>query len=77
MQKSNSRSFLVLTAALTLAMVVVACSDTGNSPKTDSATGPGLDSSTAVDGGNALVARGRYLVNNVIACSDCHTPTLP
>jgi mono/diheme cytochrome c family protein len=32
----------------------------------------------AVDGGqSALVARGNYLVNHVIACSDCHTPKLP
>ena len=140
MQKLTGRLFPVLTAALAIAMVAVACSDSGNSPQTDSGTGPGLDGSTAVDGksadsapspsdtssaidqasqpdvaavdlagkdaaasdgpgkdssiadvpidvpaidgagvdgGNALVARGKYLVNNVIACSDCHTPTLP
>ncbi len=37
----------------------------------------GAIDSTVVDGGNSLVARGRYLVDNVIACSDCHTPKLP
>jgi mono/diheme cytochrome c family protein len=27
--------------------------------------------------GDALVARGDYLVNNVVLCSDCHTPMGP
>ncbi len=31
----------------------------------------------AVDGGNPLVARGRYLVNNVGVCTFCHTPLNP
>jgi mono/diheme cytochrome c family protein len=51
-------------------------------PITDSAVErvadiPAIDGAvdgTAVDGGNPLVARGRYLVDHVIACSDCHTP---
>jgi mono/diheme cytochrome c family protein len=31
----------------------------------------------AVDGGlSALATRGKYLVQNVVACSDCHTPNL-
>lgn len=39
--------------------------------------GSGMDSG-AVDGGlSAVVARGKYLVDNVIACADCHTPKLP
>jgi len=38
---------------------------------------PAVDSG-AVDGGpSPLVARGKYLVENVIACSDCHTPKTP
>ena len=37
---------------------------------------PSIDGG-AVDGGQAsLVARGKYLVENVIGCSDCHTPKL-
>lgn len=27
--------------------------------------------------GEALVARGEYLVNNVVLCGDCHTPMTP
>jgi cytochrome c553 len=27
--------------------------------------------------GDALVARGDYLVNNVVLCDDCHTPMTP
>jgi cytochrome c553 len=34
-------------------------------------------SDTSVDGGkSAMVARGAYLVDHLIACSDCHTPKL-
>jgi hypothetical protein len=45
---------------------------------------PTLDVSVSVDGAGsadggltALRARGAYLVDHVIACSDCHTPKLP
>ena len=41
-----------------------------DTPRVDSAA---VDSA-AVDGGSSLVARGKYLVDHVIACSDCHTP---
>jgi mono/diheme cytochrome c family protein len=35
------------------------------------------DDAASVDGGTAaLVARGAYLVDHLIACSDCHTPKL-
>jgi mono/diheme cytochrome c family protein len=51
-----------------------------DSPGVDRATvdsaaadSPGVDGA-AVDGGASLVARGKYLVDHVIACSDCHTP---
>ena len=27
--------------------------------------------------GDALIARGEYLVNNVVLCGDCHTPMTP
>ncbi len=38
----------------------------------------GTSDGGATDGGlAALQARGNYLVNAVIACSDCHTPQLP
>ena len=37
----------------------------------------GAGDAGAGDAGDPLVARGRYLVNAVIACSDCHTPQLP
>ncbi len=31
-----------------------------------------------IDGGQtALVARGKYVVDHIVACSDCHTPKLP
>ena len=35
----------------------------------------GIDGA-GIDSGNGLVARGQYLVDHVVACSDCHTPTL-
>ena len=35
---------------------------------------PAVDSGTVDGGQSPLVARGKYLVENVIACSDCHTP---
>jgi mono/diheme cytochrome c family protein len=44
---------------------------------------PSIDAPSSVDGGSvdggqlALVAHGKYLVESVIACSDCHTPKLP
>jgi mono/diheme cytochrome c family protein len=31
----------------------------------------------AGDGGNAVVERGKYLVDVVMSCGDCHTPRLP
>jgi mono/diheme cytochrome c family protein len=37
---------------------------------------PADGAAVPVDGGNTLVARGKYLVDHVIACSDCHTPQL-
>lgn len=41
----------------------------------------GMDASVGADSGvltgAALVQRGRYLVDNVAACGDCHTPRLP
>jgi mono/diheme cytochrome c family protein len=43
----------------------------------DAPVGDGAVDGVRIDGGNALVARGKYLVDNVVACSDCHTPTLP
>jgi mono/diheme cytochrome c family protein len=36
----------------------------------------GVDAPAGDDGGLSLTARGKYLVDNVIACSDCHTPKL-
>ncbi|HEX7598107.1 MAG TPA: hypothetical protein VF518_07815, partial [Polyangia bacterium] len=46
-----------------------------DAPRVDSAAvdSPAVDGA-AVDGGSSLVARGKYLVDHVIACSDCHTP---
>jgi mono/diheme cytochrome c family protein len=43
---------------------------------------PGADTGPAGDSGQdgagpPTIARGEYLVNHVIACSDCHTPKLP
>ena len=38
---------------------------------------PSVDASSVDSGQITLAARGKYLVENVIACSDCHTPKLP
>jgi mono/diheme cytochrome c family protein len=38
------------------------------------ADAPAMDS-PSIDGGS-VTARGKYLVDNIIACSDCHTPKL-
>lgn len=37
---------------------------------------PALDTGSVDSGQSSLVARGKYLVDNVVACSDCHTPKL-
>jgi hypothetical protein len=48
-----------------------------DAPGSDGATDRGIDGiAPVIDGGNPVVARGKYLVENVIACSDCHTPKL-
>jgi mono/diheme cytochrome c family protein len=68
-------------------LFLVACGDdNGKAPDggpkdasiADGAPVPMADGGGSVDGGpmNA-VARGKYLVDHVIACSDCHTPQLP
>lgn len=44
---------------------------------TNSVDAPSVDTGSVDGGQSALVARGKYLVENVIACSDCHTPKLP
>ena len=37
---------------------------------------PAPDMASVDSGQSALAARGKYLVDNVVACSDCHTPKL-
>jgi mono/diheme cytochrome c family protein len=55
-----------------------AAPDAGAPDSTGGATDVGLDPDAAADGGtpSALVQRGDYLVNAVIACGDCHTPRM-
>ena len=50
---------LTLSSSTILVALLLACSDDANSERARSA---------------ALVERGRYLVENVAACSNCHTP---
>jgi mono/diheme cytochrome c family protein len=48
-----------------------------DAPVADTSISGGLDGQAVdglgVDGGNPLVARGKYLVEHVIGCADCHT----
>jgi cytochrome c553 len=72
-------------AALALAVVGLACSSSASKPKdgggdaaeagrdAGDAAGDTADASSLT----AAQARGKYLVDHVIACADCHTPMLP
>ena len=70
------KTMLTLLVAGLSATHLVACDS--SSTKSDAATTT-TDGGAKDDGGDgpsltALQLRGRYLVDNVIACGDCHTP---
>ncbi|MEP7125249.1 MAG: hypothetical protein ABJE95_30240 [Byssovorax sp.] len=68
--KNLIRVAVLATFASTL--VVAACSSGGTG-----GTGGGASSGTGAGGGTsnpAAVARGKYLVDNLLACGECHTP---
>jgi mono/diheme cytochrome c family protein len=72
---------LALVAAAGTSAVVVGCGDDDNTvtPRTDGGTdartGPVEDPVDAgLDANAAKVARGKYLVDHVSVCIDCHTP---
>lgn len=64
-----------------LTLLLAACGDDDDDVRFDAPVNPTADArpadARAADASTAaLVERGRYLVNNVFACVDCHTPRL-
>lgn len=67
MKKAISAAILATFAS---ALVVVACSSGSTGGTGSSGTGGGEDGGV----NTAAVARGKYLVNNLLVCGECHTP---
>jgi mono/diheme cytochrome c family protein len=89
MRKRISLPFLILVASAFAGASTGCSSDSNSKGKLDGGAGKGGAGGAAgsaggagggaADGGTltAKQARGEYLVNAVIACSDCHTPQTP
>jgi mono/diheme cytochrome c family protein len=88
MTRSRSLWLIAALSSATFGALFTACTDeeTPSIPVPDSGTGTdagqgtdaqSTDGSTDDAGDPAVIARGKYLVDHVSVCGDCHTPRLP
>ena len=62
-----------VTIVLCLGLVASGCSSAG--PSRDGGTDAGADAGRVATATTGTVARGQYLVDHVLVCGTCHTPT--